>query len=263
MAARCPRDLHAGHAIVSLPPGSRSSGGDGSEIKQFSALVSDIYDASLDPSPWSGALEKILRIVPARSSDHLYSRCRSQACKRRITFGTDPTISSLISALFLQVLETQSGTSGIALSRSRRRFFSTTEVIPGGRLYRTLFYEQWSRPQGGADDLGSVLEKFGDELRHFCSPWARVFCWCWRKTMANGGLRHTMMFGSRPRIMASSSYLLRCVSALHGPSRPSWMSEVAAAFRSISRLAVGGAILAQTTLSAISSQYLLGRTRRT
>lgn len=35
-----------------------------SEMEHFSALVGDIYDASLDPSLWSSVLEKITRFVP-------------------------------------------------------------------------------------------------------------------------------------------------------------------------------------------------------
>jgi hypothetical protein len=34
-----------------------------SELQEFSALVGDIYDASLDPPLWSGVLEKLTRFV--------------------------------------------------------------------------------------------------------------------------------------------------------------------------------------------------------
>ena len=40
-----------------------------SEIEKFSALISDIYDAALDPLLWSDVLKKICAFVPGAAAN--------------------------------------------------------------------------------------------------------------------------------------------------------------------------------------------------
>jgi DNA-binding NarL/FixJ family response regulator len=125
------------------------------EIEQFSALVGDIYDAALDPSLWSGVLEKICAFVPGTIGNIFIQDAVAKRANAGFGWGND----AYYEKLYLEKLAKINPVFPGLLFCEVGEVFSTSDVVPDDQLRRTRFYDEYLRPQGLGQAVGSVLEK--------------------------------------------------------------------------------------------------------
>lgn len=126
-----------------------------SGIEQFSALVGEIYDASLDPSLWSSVLEKITRFVPGLYANIFIQDANNRFANSIFRWGTDPVY-------FRSYLETYAKLNPFfpALFFAEvGEVFSAYDVVDPEQVVRSRFYREWATPQGAGDNIGAILEK--------------------------------------------------------------------------------------------------------
>ena len=126
-----------------------------SELEEFSGLVGDIYDASLDPGLWPAVFERICGFLPGSAAHLFVQDSVSKHGKVFFAWGTDPDfIRSMVetygklnplfpSAIFFDIEEVH----------------QLIEVIPREELCRTRFAREWLQPQQYIDDVFCLLEK--------------------------------------------------------------------------------------------------------
>jgi hypothetical protein len=73
------------------------------EIERFSALVVDIHDASLDPSLWTGVLEKICAFVPAAVASIVVQDGVAKHADVGFNFGSDAAWNDLYLTKYLKL----------------------------------------------------------------------------------------------------------------------------------------------------------------
>ena len=115
--------------------------------EQLSALISDIYDAALDPSLWLGVLDASSRFIGGRAAG-LYSKDSvSKTANVAYNFGVDP---QYVRSYVEKYVRMDPSTPSLF-------FFSVEEIIATADMYpyeeflETRFYKEWVQPQGWAD----------------------------------------------------------------------------------------------------------------
>jgi PAS domain-containing protein len=126
-----------------------------SELQEFSALVGDIYDASLDPPLWSGVLEKLTRFVSGRHANIFVENSARQATDMTFSWGDDPHYQKLYREKYARI----NPLFPASLFYDVEEIFAVSDVIPPARFCRTRFYKEWLAPQGVLDAVVGVLEK--------------------------------------------------------------------------------------------------------
>jgi len=125
-----------------------------SESEQLSALIGDIYDASLDPDLWPTALEKICSFIPG-SMANIFSQDINKNANRYFTWGHDPYYISLY-------LEKYTGMNPIfptALFFAAGEVYGMADILSHAEMRKTRYYKEWLEPQGYVDFVGCNLEK--------------------------------------------------------------------------------------------------------
>src|SRR5262245_59548097 len=125
------------------------------EIEQFSTLLGDIYDASLDPALWPEAFAKACRYIGGTAATLTSQDTLGKAARFYYSWNTDPRcdqhycdglfkINPLFpTALFFAVEETH----------------VVTDCLPREEFCRTKFAKEYLNPQGWVDGLFSNLDK--------------------------------------------------------------------------------------------------------
>jgi PAS domain-containing protein len=126
-----------------------------SEIEQFSALVGEIYDASLDPSRWTGVLEKICAFVPGMVGNIFIQ----DAVAKRANAGFSCGMNAVYIDLYLAKYAKLNPVFPAVLFRGIGEVFTTPDIIPDTQMRQSRFYKEWLKPQGLGSAIGAVLEK--------------------------------------------------------------------------------------------------------
>jgi DNA-binding CsgD family transcriptional regulator len=126
------------------------------ELDTFSALVGDIYDASLDPALWPSALDKACQYIGASAATLSSQETWRRTARFHFSSGADPHYLQLYeekyhklnpafpTMLFFDVEETHS---------------VVPECIAREEFCRSRFGQEWLFPQGVIDGLFANLEK--------------------------------------------------------------------------------------------------------
>jgi DNA-binding CsgD family transcriptional regulator len=126
-----------------------------SEIGRLSALVADIYDTSLDPSLWTGVLEKICAFVPAAVSNIFVQ----DGVAKRADVGFDRGLQASWNALYLTKYVKLNPASPSLLFCDVGEIFCSSNLVPAAQMAQTVFYRDYLQPQGLGEAVGAVLEK--------------------------------------------------------------------------------------------------------
>jgi DNA-binding CsgD family transcriptional regulator len=133
------------------------------EIEQFSALVADIYGASLDPSLWTPVLEKICTFVPGA----IGSLILQDAATKRAMAGFSHSLTPAWNELYLtRYLKTNPIFPALLLCEAGE-IFRSCDLIPAARMAQTLFYREYLQPQGLGEAVGAVLVKSATSFAAF------------------------------------------------------------------------------------------------
>jgi DNA-binding CsgD family transcriptional regulator len=125
------------------------------DLKEFSSLVGDIYDASLDPALWPSVFEQACRFVRC-SSAHLFAQDSvRKAANGYFTWGDHPDFTRLYVDKYARLNPMFPG----AIFFNVEEVHQIIEVIPRNELCRTRFAIEWMGPQQIVDDMFCVVEK--------------------------------------------------------------------------------------------------------
>jgi DNA-binding CsgD family transcriptional regulator len=125
------------------------------ESDQLSQLIECLYDAALDASLWSGALERSCKFVRGSAANLFWQDAANNAAAVLHSWGDDPENEQLY---FQRYAHLNPYFPALA-------FVEVGEVISGGDLIshdefrRTRFYLEWVKPRGFIDVLGANLER--------------------------------------------------------------------------------------------------------
>jgi len=126
-----------------------------SDLEDFSALLGDIYDASLDPALWPSVFEQICGFVQC-SSAHLFAQDSvRKSANRYFTWGDHPEFTRLYTEKYAKLNPMFPG----AIFFDVEEVHQITEIIPRHELCRTRFALEWMAPQQIIDDMFCLLEK--------------------------------------------------------------------------------------------------------
>jgi DNA-binding CsgD family transcriptional regulator len=134
---------------------TQASGDEMLEIERFSALVADIYAASLDPSLWTGVLEEICAFVPAAISNIFVQ----DGVVKRANVGFDFGLQAPWNELYLMKYVKLNPAFPALLFCDVGEIFCSSNLVPATRIAQTLFYREYLQPQGLGETAGAVLEK--------------------------------------------------------------------------------------------------------
>ncbi|WP_246731689.1 helix-turn-helix transcriptional regulator [Methylocapsa sp. S129] len=126
------------------------------EIENFSDLIGDIYDTTLDRLLWPDVLKKIARFIDGMAAAVFWSdAANSNAALIFHDGASDPHYRDLYFTKYVKLNPTTTA-----------RFFAeveepvaTSDLLPYDEFLRTRFYREWVRPQGLVDDISVNLEK--------------------------------------------------------------------------------------------------------
>jgi DNA-binding CsgD family transcriptional regulator len=127
-----------------------------SELKEFSGLVGNIFDASLDPALWPAVFEQVCRFVRC-SSAHLFAQdsVHKTTASRYFTWGDEPEFTQLYIDKYAKLNPMFPG----ALFFNVEEVHQLIEIIPREEVRRTRFCIEWMAPQEIIDDMFAILEK--------------------------------------------------------------------------------------------------------
>jgi DNA-binding CsgD family transcriptional regulator/PAS domain-containing protein len=122
---------------------------------QFSSLIGDIYDAVVDQTLWTGALDKAVQFVGAQAVVLLWQNLASTSVELIYAFGIEPHYVDLYVERYVKLDPTttpmfQLETDDVA---------SPIDLLPHGEFAKSFFYTEWLEPQGFVDLLQASLDK--------------------------------------------------------------------------------------------------------
>jgi DNA-binding CsgD family transcriptional regulator len=125
------------------------------EPEQLSALIGDIYDASLDLALWPSVLQAICGFVRG-SMANIYSQdAIDRTANRYFTWGHDPHYV----ALYLEQYAALNPMLPAQMFFPAGAVYSMADIISHEEMRETRFYREWLEPQGYVDFVGCNLDK--------------------------------------------------------------------------------------------------------
>ena len=126
-----------------------------SEASALSELIGDIYDAALDPTLWTRALERSCAFVGGSSAALFWHDATTERSAVLHLFNEDPHYTQLyfgkhfrMNPLFPAATFFDAGV-----------VYTSPDVMPFAELHKSRFYTEWLKPQGIVDAVSSNLEK--------------------------------------------------------------------------------------------------------
>jgi DNA-binding CsgD family transcriptional regulator len=123
--------------------------------KQLSALIADIYDATLDPTLWVDVLRKSASFVGGPAASLFFKSAASKTGAVVYDYGTDPHYRQLY---FEQYIKLDPATTGHFFAEIEEPM-ATADLMPYDEFLETRFYLEWARPQRLVDFVAAVLDK--------------------------------------------------------------------------------------------------------
>src|SRR5262245_19875723 len=125
------------------------------EVEQFSRLVERIYDAALDATLWSDALQNICGFVQGCGANIYYQGLSPNDMFHFYAWGDDPDYRQL----FFDKYAPLNPLFPAALFLEVGKVHAVSDVMPIDEFRATRMYREWARPQGYLDGLYTNLER--------------------------------------------------------------------------------------------------------
>ncbi|QDW40250.1 LuxR family transcriptional regulator [Bradyrhizobium sp. KBS0727] len=125
------------------------------QAAQLSELVSDIYDAALDPSLWSDVLSRAGRFVGGSAAAIFAKSPTAGSGNVYYESGTDPYYRQLY---FDKYVKLDPSTTGHYFADVGHPI-AIADLMPYCDFLDTRFYREWAQPQGMVDFVSAVLDK--------------------------------------------------------------------------------------------------------
>ena len=126
------------------------------DVKGFSELVADVYDAALDPPSWREVLKGICAFVRGGPAASLFWQdAVRRTGKTCYAWGGDPDYDRLYWERYV-------GLNPFTAAAGRfpvEGIYSAADILPPPEFFETPFYKEWMTPQGWGDVLSATLDK--------------------------------------------------------------------------------------------------------
>jgi len=126
-----------------------------SDLEDFSSLISNIYDASLDPALWIDVLAQTARFVGGPAASLVSKDATSRTGQLAFQFGLDP---EYVQSYFDKYVRLDPNTTGQFFAKIGQPV-AVADFMPYEDFVETRFFKEWARPQGLVDAVSSVLER--------------------------------------------------------------------------------------------------------
>jgi DNA-binding CsgD family transcriptional regulator len=126
-----------------------------SDLEDFSNLVANIYDASLDPGLWPSVLEQACGFVRCSSANLFAQDSVRKSANLYFTWGDHPDFTRLYIDKYAKLNPMFPG----VIFFNVEEVHQLIEIIPRYELCRTRFALEWMGPQQMIDDMFCLLEK--------------------------------------------------------------------------------------------------------
>ncbi len=124
------------------------------EIELLSTLVGEIYDATLDPTLWSAALDHAARFVGGCAAA-LFTKSASLSGANAFDSGIETRYTTAYFDTYIRIDPLSLGHVFAATGQPT----AVTDLIAYDEFLDSRFYAEWARPQGFVDFAGAVLDK--------------------------------------------------------------------------------------------------------
>jgi DNA-binding CsgD family transcriptional regulator/PAS domain-containing protein len=126
-----------------------------SEASKLSELIGYIYDAALDPTLWTRALERASSFVGGSSAVLYWHDVATERSAALHLFNDDPHYTRLYFEKYLSMNPVFPAATFIEPGL----IYTPTDLVPEAELFETRFHKEWVQPQGIADVVCVNLEK--------------------------------------------------------------------------------------------------------
>jgi len=173
------------------------------------SIIADIYDSAFDETLWRDVLQRIIDQTGARSAA-VTTRRSTGEIRIGHSVGLDPDFEKSYVERYGQL----SPMKGIGPFGEPGLIYTTEDWLPFDEFHKSVFYQEWARPQQLEDGVNIVLNKSAEGLCHFSLM---------RSVLVDDDLRGTLtrliphlqrrarigeMLSQRTRIVAPSEQLL-------------------------------------------------------
>jgi len=125
------------------------------QTERLSRLISEIYDAAIDPASWSSVLGEAARYIGGSSAALFSKDATTDSGNVYYESGTDPYYRQLYFDKYVKLDPVTTGQFFAEIEQP----ISVTDLMPYGEFLETRFYREWVQPQGVVDFLAAVLDK--------------------------------------------------------------------------------------------------------
>ena len=123
--------------------------------EQLSALIGDIYDASLDASLWVGVLRSLAAYIGGNAAVLANRDMARRTGNSTYLYNVDDACKAAYFETYIKLDPTLIGYNLTAIGEA----FSTTDFITYAEFVETRFYREWVVPRGWVDSVGTVLHR--------------------------------------------------------------------------------------------------------
>src|SRR6266700_2365044 len=123
--------------------------------EHVSSLIGDIYDAVVDQTLWTGALDKAAQFVGAQAGVLLWQNPASMSVELIHAFGIEPRYVDLYVERYAKLDPTVTAMFQLEADDVA----SPIDLLPHGEFANSFFYTEWLEPQGFVDLLQASLDK--------------------------------------------------------------------------------------------------------
>jgi DNA-binding CsgD family transcriptional regulator len=121
--------------------------------EHVSSLIGDIYDAVVDQTLWTGALDKAAQFVGAQAGILLWQDTASMSVELIHAFGIEPRYVDLYVERYAKL----DPTTTLMFQLETDDVASPIELLPHNEFANSFFYTEWLEPQGFVDLLQASL----------------------------------------------------------------------------------------------------------
>jgi DNA-binding CsgD family transcriptional regulator/PAS domain-containing protein len=125
------------------------------ESEQLSAVIGEIYDATLDPSLWIGVLPECAKFVGGSAAALFCRDTARKSCSAAYYSGIGPRYKRLIIDKCIRA-------DPLMMAHVFARIgepVAISDIFPNDELRQAAAYQEWGRPQGLVDLLSVALDK--------------------------------------------------------------------------------------------------------
>ncbi|MFZ3352239.1 MAG: hypothetical protein WA268_15375 [Xanthobacteraceae bacterium] len=133
------------------------------DAERLSRLIGEIYDTTLDPGRWTGALEQIARFMQAKTSVLASEEIGGGTGSFHYSWGDDPHYSELFRTKYAKI---NPSAVPVALSVKPGEVCSLSSVMPHDEFLQSRLFKEWAKPQDYGDVTTVVIEKSAKSFAH-------------------------------------------------------------------------------------------------